>query len=405
MTRLVFSGFETGFENATTKTSGAGTSITYDATIHRGGADRSVKFTVTAAQYAALDYTISGVVNRSYFSRVYIYIATLPATRTEDLMTYVDSTGTINILGIRLKTDGNLDFYNHTTATVLATTSTAPAQNTWHKIEMAYQDKTGSLGNEYMEFRLNNEVIYVTQSGNADNGPIKLSIGVGNSVGNDTCTVYFDDLAINDDQGSNNNTWPPDEVVVFLKPTSDNARGANWTGGAGGTTNLWDAVNNIPPVGVANASATNTSQIKNAASDSSGNYDANIETYASKGIVPGNKITAVQGVWNIGCSSATSTSGATHVVSNPAEGAETSINFSNGVGAVGTWSSNWKGQWNTIIENPSVTFTTAPVLRIGKRQATTRIGHCDQMGLSVAYSPIVERKSVITQAVNRAAVI
>src|SRR5213079_3376565 len=69
--------------------------------------------------------------------------------------------------------------------------------------------------------------------------------------------LNIDDVAINDISGTTQTSWPGEGNIVLLKPTSDNQIGS-WTGGAGGTTNLWDAVNNTPPVGITGGSNTAT---------------------------------------------------------------------------------------------------------------------------------------------------
>jgi hypothetical protein len=50
----------------------------------------------------------------------------------------------------------------------------------------------------------------------------------------------IDDFSVNDDAGSVNNSWcGPSHGVLWLSPVSDAQRGS-WTGGAGGTTNLYE---------------------------------------------------------------------------------------------------------------------------------------------------------------------
>lgn len=92
-------------------------------------------------------------------------------------------------------------------------------------------------------------------------------------------TMHIDDVAINDNQGSAQNSWPGDGKIVLLTPITDTQRGS-WTGGAGGTTNVFDGVNNTPPIGT--ATETNLTQMES--TDSSGNnttdeFRGTTETY------------------------------------------------------------------------------------------------------------------------------
>jgi len=82
-----------------------------------------------------------------------------------------------------------------------------------------------------------------------------------------------------DDYRYQDTGWCPDGYVISMLPVSDSSRGS-WTGGAGGTTNLWDALNNIPPTGAAGP-GTNTSQIRTTVASQT--YQANMQTIIQAG--------------------------------------------------------------------------------------------------------------------------
>jgi hypothetical protein len=202
----------------------------------------------------------------------------------------------------------------------------------------------------------------------------------------DGMEVIIDDVAVNDNQGSApDNTFPEwKNRIVMLRPVADSARGANWTAGGGGTTNLFNAVDNVPPIG--SGVSNNSNQIRNVAADSTGNYDAQLESYSEAGIANEDIIKLVQSVANIGVDDVSAaTNGALSVVSNPAQGAEDAVNFGGAGVAAGTYPTGWRTRRGTAILAPSVTKSTRPVLRIGKRTAATRNAYADMMGLYVEY--------------------
>jgi len=194
------------------------------------------------------------------------------------------------------------------------------------------------------------------------------------------------DIAINNDQGSSQNTYPGKGQVFYSIPTGDSARGASWTGGGGGTTNLAQAVDTLPPTGVADGSATDSTQIKNAnTADTTGNYDALLQTYLAAQMPPGKYIKVAQSVAVVGSSTATDVSGASTIVANPAQAAEDTWATGRGA-AIGTYGTNWRAVWGTAqlfsqatAPNPAV----APVVRIGRRG--TEAGSIECCFLAVAF--------------------
>jgi hypothetical protein len=171
--------------------------------------------------------------------------------------------------------------------------------------------------------------------------------------------------------------------VVCLLPTSDNAR-ANWTDGAGGTTNLFGSVDNTPPTGVATSGSGATNQIENPISGAA-NYDANLASYTTAGVGAGDTVKAIYTVIEAGSSSTTGSDTITHaMVSNPAIAA----NGTNSVDIVaGTYPASWNRGQGTITEDPTIVKATQPVMRVSKTASVTRIHSVCFMGLMVSYSP------------------
>ena len=173
-----------------------------------------------------------------------------------------------------------------------------------------------------------------------------------------TASIDIDDIIV-DDAGF----LAPSKVALLL-PISDNARATLWTGGVGGTTSLYDAVNNTPPAG--SATESNTTQIEHAggAAGTTDAYDANMTTYTTAGVGATDKVIALQGVIVWGEDIQTGTKLLSYEgVSNPAWTGESSIDVStgHGSGAVGTYATGADG-WN---ERGAGIVTSAPPIVTG----------------------------------------
>lgn len=209
----------------------------------------------------------------------------------------------------------------------------------------------------------------------------------------DGTSTWLDDFAVNDDVGTDQISYPGEGKVVLLLPISDNQVG-DWRGGAGGSSDLWEAINNTPPVGT--ATETDTSQIESDSTDSAADgptetYKANLTTYTSAGLIAGDVINAMYAVVCHGEDSATGTkNGSVQIISNPAEASPTTFVFGRDTGALGTWPTNW--HWitpsssATITYEPSVTLGTSPVLEIASTSATNAQGAVCFAGVYVDYT-------------------
>lgn len=304
---------------------------------------------------------------------------------------------------IRLTTTGKLQLWDFAASAQIGSDSadTVSADGTtWYRLELSHTIGAGGDGTA-CEFLLNGTSV---AAGNLATAVSPSWVFGWNGTPGANKVVYVDDLAVNDSTGSNQTSWPGSGKIVLLKPISDNARGTNWTAGAGGTTNLFTAMDNTPPVGVALASATNTSQIKNVAKDTTGNYDANLATYTTGGLISTDTVNVVQSVWNLGSSAASTISHGMKLVSNPAGGTEDTFTPT---AIAGTYPSNWSWRKPTAqtVYAPSVTLGTSPVIRIGKRTSNTAAAMCDAMGLYVDYSPAAPKSLTPTPPFRHSSVL
>lgn len=374
MARLLTAGYETkaALTEGLTIT---GTTLTFDTTTVRTAGTVSGKVATSGGGY--FGYTIPAAsqgTGKTFFWRSYLYIPT-GGDNSSRLIEFVSSGSVL----VQVRSNGGEQlFLADSSGTQQGNLASAISLNAWHRIEVAILVPATGNGTAHLfidgtevtsggsQWAMGNTALTDMDWGSPPGGTVSL-------------TMYYDDTAVNDDSGTNQNSYPGDGAIVLLVPTSDNAVGTNWVAGAGGKTHLFNAVSPTPPVGVAEASATNTSQVKNDASDATGNYDANLTTYTAAGVT--GTVQLVQGVAAYASAATTSITGALAGVSNPAL---TEVTQAQAV-AAGTFPTGWVAFNTSVAYAPSVTLGTAPVLRVGKRTANVSGADFCFMGLLVEW--------------------
>jgi len=198
--------------------------------------------------------------------------------------------------------------------------------------------------------------------------------------------IYIDDVIV-DDAG-----FLSTAKVGYLRPVSD-VSNTGWTGGAGGTTNLWQGLDLRPPGGVDSATETDLINIKCADSSGTADYTVQMATYESIGLADSDTIIGVQIAISHGEDIATGIkSGTFESVSNPVI-ASTGFNFGNNIGAhdvdtvgVGFWT---KAR-SSFVAGPALTLTDGPQVKFIKTDVTTRAGCIDYCAMNVVYIPITD---------------
>jgi len=204
------------------------------------------------------------------------------------------------------------------------------------------------------------------------------------------------DFAVNDSNGTFENGLPRmDTYVGLLVPTSDNQVGS-WVGGGGGTSNLFEALNNKQPVGVS-ASQTNATQIES--TDSSGDnstdeYRANLEAPTDIGANAGDTLVLIQPIVNHGEESATGTkTGSFGMQANPAEGSYGGTINPFGPSAGGALANypdqTWRWSWGAALDISAQSPTAVPVIGLRKTDTGTRVASVDALGAYIEWVPIL----------------
>lgn len=342
------------------------------------GAISSVRVELDAAEAA---------VGRNYFARVKFRMSALPSNDVR-LLHFLNSAGTAYVALLYRNVDHKLELFDEVNVVDRGSSAATMAVDTWYTLELSCLINSGAA-DDSIEGRLDG--VSIASIGSISLGttaPVRCEMGWIATPGAGSKLCFVDDFILNDDQGTANNTWPgTTEKIVYLKPISDNQVGS-WTGGAGGTTNLFDAVDNIPPTGT--ATETDLTQIENNLNGGGTNYIANLQSYTTGGLPAGATITAVQAFCCHGEDTASGVkTGQFKVASNPA-GAFVAFTFGGTGGALGTFPSNWYGApWGTAVDNPSVTVGTSPTIELDKTDTGTTVASVCALGLYVGYTEAV----------------
>lgn len=392
MARLYTMGFETQIFSSTPALHGEGDLGSGNTVTSAGtqGHDTSVQRSGSAcASFAAgsqnrLDLAITGVLDRTYYYRGYVRFSdATPSAQYQIISPFTTSVP----VTVRINTNGTLTLNDSTNAQIGAA-SAALSDNTWYRVELKIMVPTA--GNGQVELRVDGTTVAASTYAVTNIALSALRFGCLTAAGSGT--VYFDDVAINDDQGANQNSWPGSGKVILLKPTSQNSIG-NWEGPqttGSDTTGLHDNVDNVPPLGVNHndADAAAGLYVFNGVSAANNNFDVNVQSYTAAGIGSGDTIQLCQALARMSVNTTTGTNtGAVAGVSNPACTAQTGRNLEQQAVA-STEPAGWKSIKSQVAYAPSVTLGTEPVVRCTKEVANANNAMCDLMGLLVEYTPV-----------------
>lgn len=367
MARNLIIGWDVGSISAETfigGTDGAPTivgSVSQETSIFRSGTG-SLKLTPASGANGYWSPSTGTAYATSRRCRFYCRITSLPATAR--LLLSSNSLG----LDIRLNTNGTLSLLD--VGSVLGTSTVALTDtNRWYNIEIG----NPTAGSGILRIDGNQEV-----SGGSSKGA-GTRFGAQDTVAA-TYTAYIDDFV------TDTADWPGESRVTMLIPTGDTQIGS-WTGGTGGTSNLFDAVDNRPPIGT--ASESNTTQIESA--DGSGDnatdeYRATMQSYTTGGISASATIKCIAALIAHGEDVSTGTkTGSVAIIANPNVGTYHAFTFGSDGGALGTFPSGWTLADSAVTDSPSVTMSTSPQIAVRKTDTGTRVASVCFIGLKVEY--------------------
>jgi hypothetical protein len=342
-----------------------------------------------STNYAQL--TLTPTLPRTYYYRVPFRISALPGS-TAAICRLHDSTGTL--LELTVSPAGKLEMWNAVAAAHLAGEAAPTIEpNRWYVAAILCKVPTEGKGK--VSWRLDGTTIAAEQEMSLRNSGVTV-LRAGNINGG-AFNVFTDDWAVNDDQGETENSWPGNtRKVVMAKPVADKAR-TGWTGGGGGTANLFEALNNTPPQGAALGSAADATQIKDGNNNSTDAVEVRMGAYNASlaaggcGLIPPDEVKLVTVLVRGGQDSATSRTIGVTVVSNPAIAEKTgSTNSEAAAAETAGWRTVPGITSAAIVYNPAIAQGEGAVVKIRKGTTTTDALMVDMLGLLVEYEPGTE---------------
>lgn len=211
MARLWSSGFELNSLTANVEFTSVTGSPTIQTSIVRSGT-YAMRSNPTGAT-AFVEYTYGSSNSVAAYVRFFIYIAT--ATDALDkIFQFGGSSPGIDEVSIRMNSDRTLELWNDAgVGSQLGSNSDALNTDQWHMIEVFWDASSGTS----TEARLDGVSF---ASGNATGSAAGVVFAKFGCVTTTTADLYFDDIAINDDSGSFQNSWPGEGGIIHLRPNA-----------------------------------------------------------------------------------------------------------------------------------------------------------------------------------------
>lgn len=263
MARIYQDGFEFNTTTANNNTYDTWAGSTIGTTNARTGTyGMRVSSLSSGTAQGALKKWLASAANGPFFFRAFIKIVTPPSAANTIMYFSANSTiGSSPRCSIALKNDGTLILQN-ATPTQIGSASSAINDGAWHMLELK-TDTTAASGSRTIEGRLDGSV-FATSAVQAQAS--SFSICVGGNLASEAQTTgewWFDDIAINDNTGSFQNSYPGAGNISQSYPNA--AGDANGflvqVGGTTGSANNFTRVNEIPPN---DATSYNASAVLNA---------------------------------------------------------------------------------------------------------------------------------------------
>jgi hypothetical protein len=380
MGRLVTAGAETGDGptegvslTASTVAASISTANPRSGTRHfRGGPTLSNSY---------VRYVITPTTNVTYFYRAYVYMPSNPSTGSTIALIRILNSGVLQ-QSLLLTNNGT---------TIGALPNSVPATyGAWLRLEvsMVWNGAAATYA-----ARVDGTTVTLTSASTAA-APGVIDVGWATSP-NVSLAIDVDDIALNDDQGASQNTWPGEGKEVLLLPVTDSATGTGWTlgtgtapGGAGHT-----ALDNTPPQGVADlAAGSDPKQMRNASANANVNVDMTMTTYTAPGSRRSTRSTS-------STRSPPRVPGHDERQGGDRRGREQPGHRQRRAGR--RWNrgcllvrrdrrhvpDRLEDQPRDVTYAPSVTLGTAPVMRVTQVTSSTRIAMVCFMGMYVDYTP------------------
>ena len=220
MARLFSSGFELNSTTAGVEfTSISGLIMSISTTTVRSGT-YALRIN-PSANAGTLKYQYRGSDTQGdTYIRFYLRIAT--AADANRIPFVIESTAGDDLASIRVNSNNTLELWDDLGGVQVGSDSSALSTDTGYRIELRINDTTAASTN--LEARIDGTSF---ASGTVDHtgGPFQAVFQLGPSGGANTFDSFIDDVAINDNSGSFQNSWPGEGEIIHLRPnaTGDNS--------------------------------------------------------------------------------------------------------------------------------------------------------------------------------------
>ncbi len=243
MARLWQSGFE--LNSASIEFTGSASPNIQTSIVRSGSyALRISSLSSGAAKRVQYDFAAANI--NVFFVRFYVYITTFPSAANK-FFTINNSANTINVAKINLNNDKTLALFDEDGQ--IGSNSPALVANQWYRIEIEF-DRSGASGSHILKGRIDG-VEFASDTARAMSAGGAKAFWGGN-LGNEaqiTGDWYFDDIAINDNSGAFQNSYPGSGRIIhrYPKATGDANGFLAQVGGTAGATNNFTRVNEVTP--------------------------------------------------------------------------------------------------------------------------------------------------------------
>ena len=343
---------------------------------------------------AAITGMFTMVSGRDYFCRTKFNLDALPTVSALIQEWVVNGVWS----EIHVTSTGAIDLRNQVGGTIAISGAGVVASDIWYRLEFRIRPSSVA-GQTQLEANLylGDSTTVLWTSGSFTN--VTTTTTLANSycgIGQDTSdvlgtSIWFDDIAVNDNQGASQNTWCGPGAIRKAKPVFDANLGtapSNWTKPAGASESRETSVDNAPPI--FRADSTNIvdgeSLLRNATNALS-DLTLDMQSYNVIGVPAGDSIALVELQAITGSSTTVAKAYSSEIVSNPVLALTADGNFP--VAFASAVATTWIRKHAARVYNPSVVRANQPRVRV-RRGTGTGVTLLNAVGLLVESYPSVD---------------
>lgn len=242
MARLWSSGFELNSITADIEWTTSHSTPTISTTTVRSGTYAARVSSLGAAKGLEIRFQTAAA-NGPFYFRVYTRFATFPGAENRFiLLNNADGLAT-PIIYLTIDNTGVLKLYDEDGQ---ITGTTTLSTDTWYRIEFEV-DVTAAAGAHIVKARVDGTEFASSTARSLSAGVMNMAVGANlASEANTTGDWFFDDVAINDNTGSFQTSYPGEGEIIHLRPNAagDNAQ---WTRGGTDSGANWSQVDEVTP--------------------------------------------------------------------------------------------------------------------------------------------------------------